>query len=175
MKLKRYEGNPILSPHPTNAWEDLAVFNPAAWYDAEAGEVLLLYRAAESHPEYKCYFGLATSCDGYHFERTSDEPVFCPSSDAFDGSTIQDPRIIKMGDWYYITYAAGLAGPVSRRRRGPLLSDRRHVVGLSADLPGLTRNTRVREYPTAAHRQREGLRCHCTGSTSRSLSVTSCW
>jgi len=42
----------------------LAVFNPAAWYDEENGEVLLLYRSAESHPEYKCYFGLAKSKDG---------------------------------------------------------------------------------------------------------------
>jgi hypothetical protein len=25
MKLKRYEGNPILSPHPDHPWEDLAV------------------------------------------------------------------------------------------------------------------------------------------------------
>ena len=33
MKLTRYRGNPILSPHPEHPWEDLAVFNPAAWYD----------------------------------------------------------------------------------------------------------------------------------------------
>ena len=72
MKLQRYDGNPILSPHPDHAWEDLAVFNPAAWYDETTGEVLLLYRAAESGPEYKCYFGLAKSQDGYHFERVSD-------------------------------------------------------------------------------------------------------
>jgi len=67
---------------------------------------LLLYRAAESHPEYKCYFGLATSRDGYHFERTSDQPVLRPSVEGFDGATIQDARIVKMGQWYYITYAA---------------------------------------------------------------------
>ena len=105
MKLRRYQGNPILSPNPDNAWEDLAVFNPAAWYDAERGEVLLLYRAAESHPEYKCYFGLAKSTNGYDFERTSDQPVLSPSGDGFDGSTIQDPRMVKIGDWFYITYA----------------------------------------------------------------------
>lgn len=105
MKLNRYDGNPILSPHPTHPWEDLAVFNPAAWYDAENQEVLLLYRAAESHPEYKCYFGLATSKDGYHFERVSEEPVISPSVDGFDASTIQDPRMVKMGDTYFITYA----------------------------------------------------------------------
>ncbi len=106
MKLTRFSGNPILSPHPGHPWEDLAVFNPAAWYDEERKEVLLLYRTAESHPDYKCYFGLATSKDGYHFERVSDQPVLSPSIEGFDGATIQDPRITKMGEWYYVTYAA---------------------------------------------------------------------
>ena len=105
MKLKRYEGNPILSPNPANEWESLAVFNPGAWYDRENKQVLLLYRAAEAHAEYKCYFGLATSKDGYHFERAGDKPVISPSDDGFDASTIQDPRMVKMGEYYYITYA----------------------------------------------------------------------
>jgi predicted GH43/DUF377 family glycosyl hydrolase len=105
MKFIRHDGNPILSPHPDHPWEDLAVFNPAAWYDEERKEVLLLYRSAESHPEYKCYFGLATSRDGYHFERASEQPVLSPSVEGFDGATIQDPRIIKIGQWYYVTYA----------------------------------------------------------------------
>lgn len=105
MKLKRYEGNPILSPHPDHPWEDLAVFNPAACYDPDRKEVLLLYRSGESHPDYKCYFGLATSSDGYHFKRVSDQPVLNPSVEGFDGATIQDPRITKMGDWFYVTYA----------------------------------------------------------------------
>lgn len=105
MKLDRFPGNPILSPRPDHPWEDLAVFNPAAWYDEQAGEVLLLYRAAESGPEYKCYFGLAKSRDGYHFERVSDQPVLNPSGEGFDGATIQDPRMVKIGDWFYITYA----------------------------------------------------------------------
>ena len=106
MRLKRYEGNPILSPNPQNWWESLAVFNPAAWYDMDSGQVLLLYRAAESGPEYKCCFGLAAGSDGYHFKRISDEPTFCPSADGFDASTVQDPRMVKMGEYYYITYAA---------------------------------------------------------------------
>ncbi|MBN2136541.1 MAG: hypothetical protein JW720_01920 [Sedimentisphaerales bacterium] len=105
MKLKRYQGNPILRPNPANEWENLAVFNPAAWRDADSGQVVMLYRAAEAHSEYKCYFGLAKSTDGYHFERTSDRPVLSPSEDGFDASTIQDPRMVKMGEWYYITYA----------------------------------------------------------------------
>ena len=105
VQLKRFEGNPILSPHPEHAWEDLAVFNPAAYYDELQGEVVLLYRTAESGPEYKGGFGLATGRDGYHFERTSDRPVLSPSVEGYDGATIQDPRLIRMGDWFYVTYA----------------------------------------------------------------------
>lgn len=105
MKLKRYEGNPILSPHPDHPWEALAVFNPGAWYDEARQEVLLLYRAAEAGPEYKCWLGLARSQDGYHFERASDQPCLSPSVEGFDGATLQDPRLIKMGDWFYVTYA----------------------------------------------------------------------
>jgi predicted GH43/DUF377 family glycosyl hydrolase len=105
VKLKRYEGNPILHPNPANQWENLAVFNPAAWYDEDKKQVLLLYRAAEAHPEYKCYFGLAVSSDGYHFERISEKPVFNPSIDGFNASTVQDPRMVKMGEYFYITYA----------------------------------------------------------------------
>ena len=106
MKFTRFAGNPILSPQPDHPWEDLAVFNPAAWYDEASRRVLLLYRSAESGPEYKCYFGLATSSDGYHFERVGEEPVLGPSVEGFDGATIQDPRLTKMGEWYYVTYAA---------------------------------------------------------------------
>jgi predicted GH43/DUF377 family glycosyl hydrolase len=105
MKLKRYAGNPILKPHPGHPWEDLAVFNPAAIYDEQRKEVLMLYRTAESGPEYKCWFGLARSRDGFQFERVSDLPAMSPSVEGFDGATIQDPRITKMGEWYYVTYA----------------------------------------------------------------------
>jgi predicted GH43/DUF377 family glycosyl hydrolase len=105
LKLERFAGNPILSPHPEHPWEDLAVFNPAAWYDEESGQVFLLYRAAESGPEYKCYLGLATSRDGYRFERASAAPALDPSVEGFDGATLQDPRITRMGDWFYVTYA----------------------------------------------------------------------
>ena len=93
MKLRRYEGNPILYPNAANQWENLAVFNPAAWYDEDKKQVILLYRAAEAAPEYKCYFGLAVSKDGYHFERVSNQPAFNPSIDGFDASTVQDPRM----------------------------------------------------------------------------------
>ena len=106
MKVTRYEGNPILSPNPANDWESLVATNPGAWYDEESGEVLMLYRAAGNDPEHRIHFGLAASRDGYHFRRVSERPVFSPSADGFDAGCVEDARIVKMGEWYYVTYAS---------------------------------------------------------------------
>ena len=106
MRLKRYAGNPILSPTPENPWENLVTTNPGAWYDVDRQEVIMLYRAAGSDPEHRICLGLATSTDGTHFVRGCDQPVFSPSENGFDAGCIEDPRIVKMGDTYFITYAA---------------------------------------------------------------------
>lgn len=106
MKLKRYEGNPIISPIDAHDWENLVASNPGAWYDEEKQEVILLYRASGRDAEFYVHFGMAVSKDGYNFERVSDKPVFSPSIDGFDAGCVEDPRIVKMGEWYYITYAS---------------------------------------------------------------------
>ena len=106
MKLQRYAGNPILSPLPEHPWESEVATNPGAWYDSESKQVFMLYRTAGADDLHKIHFSLATSRDGYHFERVSDQPVFSPSADGFDAGCVEDPRIVKMGDWYYVTYAS---------------------------------------------------------------------
>lgn len=103
MKLKKYAGNPILSPNPENAWESLVVCNPAAWY--EAGKYYLLYRAAGDDEEHFIHIGLATSEDGFNFTRVQDTPVLSPSIGNYDGGSVEDPRVVKFGDEYYMTYA----------------------------------------------------------------------
>lgn len=105
-RLERFGDGPILSPKPDSEWESLVVTNPGAWYDQESGQVLMLYRAAGHDVEHKIHLGLATSPDGYHFRRASDRPVLSPSEMGFDGGCVEDPRIIKLGDWYYVTYAS---------------------------------------------------------------------
>lgn len=103
MKLKKYEQNPILSPNEANHWESLVTCNPGVWYDE--GIFYMLYRAAGDDSEHVIRFGLATSTDGYNFVRSSDEPVFGPSADGADSGCIEDPRIVKFDDFYYVTYA----------------------------------------------------------------------
>ena len=105
MKLQRFKGNPILRPNPKNKWESIVTTNPGAWYDKESGKVFMLYRAAGNDVGHRIHFGLAVSTDGYRFKRVSDRPAFSPSKDGFDAGCVEDPRIVKIGDYFYITYA----------------------------------------------------------------------
>lgn len=103
MKLTKFEGNPILAPHPEHAWENFSVCNPGAW--EEDGVFYLLYRAAGDDEGHVIRFGLAESQDGFHFTRSGSTPVFAPSEDGPDAGCVEDPRIVKFGEMYYITYA----------------------------------------------------------------------
>lgn len=103
MKLKKWDRNPILRPTGKGYWEKVAVLNPGAWY--ENGIVYLLYRASGEFDDYRIYFGLAISKDGFNFERVSDEPVLKPSKKGFDAGCVEDPRIVKFGNMFYVTYA----------------------------------------------------------------------
>lgn len=85
MKLLRSASNPILSANPNNEWENLVVLNPAVIYDEESQEFVMLYRAAGDTIEHFIYLGLATSNDGVHFERKSNQPIFEPIYDGEDG------------------------------------------------------------------------------------------
>lgn len=130
MKLKRYEGNPILSPNPELEWENSCACNPGAWYDGS--KVYLLYRAGPDNDQHPIYFGLAESTDGQTFTRTSKEPAFGPSNDGFDGGCVEDARIVKYGDIYYVTYATRLFPP------GPYW---KKVIPLNVHNPGIFANT----------------------------------
>ena len=46
MKLKKYSGNPILSPNPHSTWDNFCVLNPAVVYDEESKKFIMVYRAA---------------------------------------------------------------------------------------------------------------------------------
>lgn len=106
MKLKKYEHNPILEKNPKNAWESLVVLNPAVIYHEEEELFYMLYRAAGKDLEHVMHIGLAISEDGYHFKRVSDEPLISPDPISLDAGGVEDPRLVKLGDYYYLTYAS---------------------------------------------------------------------
>ena len=103
MKLEKFSGNPILSPNPRRPWESLVVCNPGVIYDQ--GTFHMLYRAAGNDPEHIIRFGLATSQDGFNFERAQADPIFSPSVDGEDAGCVEDPRIVKTNGHFLITYA----------------------------------------------------------------------
>ena len=105
MELTRYEKNPILCPNQKNEWENFCVLNPAVIYDEESKKFIMLYRAAGDTKEHYIQLGLATSEDGFTFKRESDNPSLAVDVDDADGGCIEDPRLVKIDDFYYITYA----------------------------------------------------------------------
>lgn len=111
MKLTKSKINPILSPNPKNEWEARCVLNPAVIYDDKREKFVMLYRTAGNDKRHQIVFGLAESDDGVHFTRMSDEPIFRPNCNEPEGGCVEDPRLTKLGDLYYLTYAAHAYAP----------------------------------------------------------------
>lgn len=92
-----YEHNPVLKPLG-GSWESSNLYNPAALVVDDT--VVILYRA---HAEdIISHIGIATSEDGFHFERES-EPVLSPTED-YERYGCEDPRITAIDGVYYLTY-----------------------------------------------------------------------
>jgi predicted GH43/DUF377 family glycosyl hydrolase len=106
MKLTKYNNNPILKPNPKNTWENLVVLNPAVVYDEKKKEFIMLYRAADDSDLHRIVLGHAISKDGFNFIRTSDQPNLAGSENNVDEGGVEDPRLVKIGDWYFLTYAS---------------------------------------------------------------------
>ena len=112
-KLKRLQDKPVLSPDERHDWEKAAVFNAAVIYDNNLFH--MFYRASDNpffldtekpDPERKftSVLGYASSTDGIHFKRY-DEPVLRPSG-LNDSWGIEDPRLTKIDDTYYLLYTS---------------------------------------------------------------------
>ena len=106
MKLKKFDGNPILKPNPDNGWEDFAVLNPAVIYDEKMQKFVMLYRAVGDEYQHRIRFGLATSRDGYNFQRCSNVPVMDARDNDPDEAGLEDARAVNIDGRYYITYAS---------------------------------------------------------------------
>ncbi len=111
MKITKYEGNPILSPLSDSEFESKCVLNPAVVFDEERQKFMMVYRAAGSDMAHVIRFGLASSDDGIHFTRYEGNPVFSPVNGQPDGGCVEDPRIVKIGKTYFMTYAARCYAP----------------------------------------------------------------
>src|SRR2546428_7877976 len=94
----RASNDPILSPQGTT-WESAGTFNPAVVL--YKGKIVMLYRAQDAAGTSR--LGYAESKDGIHFTRRP-EPVLSPETDYEKDGGVEDPRLQKFGDTYYLTY-----------------------------------------------------------------------
>lgn len=111
MKLERVKENPILSPNPKNKWEELCVLNPAVIFNNEDNKFYMFYRAAANDKKHTISLGLATSTDGVNFKRYQKVPILKGEEGGVDEGGIEDPRIVKIGDYFYLTYASRVFHP----------------------------------------------------------------
>lgn len=107
VKLERLTTVPVLSPVKHHEWEKAAVFNCAAIY--EEGLFHIFYRATDRgfrEPESKFVssIGYAVSKDGLHFTR-HEKPIYTGEGPQ-EARGVEDPRITKIGDTYYMLYTA---------------------------------------------------------------------
>ena len=91
-------GNPIMAPKG-DGFESAGVFNPAVV--KKDGKFVMLYRAQDKDGTSR--LGYAHSTDGSHFVRRS-EPVLVPETDYEKEGGVEDPRLVKIGSTYYLTY-----------------------------------------------------------------------
>ncbi len=94
----RASNEPILSPQGAT-WESAGTFNPAVTF--AFGKFIMLYRAQDASGASR--LGYAESSDGIHFARRPD-PVLSPETDYEKDGGVEDPRLQKLGDTWYLTY-----------------------------------------------------------------------
>ena len=89
---------PILAPQG-NGWESAGTFNPAVVeYN---GKFVMLYRAQDAAGTSR--LGYAESTDGMQFTRRP-EPVLSPEADYEKDGGVEDPRLQRFGETFYLTY-----------------------------------------------------------------------
>jgi predicted GH43/DUF377 family glycosyl hydrolase len=95
---RRMSETPIISPRG-NGWESAGTFNAAVI--ERDGKIVMLYRAQDGKGTSR--LGYAESSDGIGFTRRA-EPVFVPTEEYEKDGGVEDPRLVKFGDTYYLTY-----------------------------------------------------------------------
>ena len=99
--VKRFEGNPIITPAMIPGAN--AVFNSAVVRFEDGYAAILRVESKQGFQTMR----MAWSDDGIHFDVLPD-PILAPTEEPFVTfeEAIYDPRITKIGDTYYICYAA---------------------------------------------------------------------
>ncbi len=97
---ERISNEPILKPGAGGTdWTNFGLFNPTAI--KIGSKTVLLFRAQDE--KHTSRIGYAESEDGLHFTLRP-EPVLSPEAPYEKGGGVEDPRVVKIGNLYYLTY-----------------------------------------------------------------------
>ncbi|MGC9523718.1 MAG: glycosidase [Anaerolineae bacterium] len=141
LRLERVGDGPILEPRADVYWEKDTVFNTAAVYDAslDRGPFHLLYRGVAHTPgdPNRSSIGYAWSEDGVHFERL-DKPVLPSNVVPEESQGVEDPRVTKIGDTFYMLYTAfdGVRTQVAMATSADLIHWERQGIMIPSSLYG---------------------------------------
>jgi predicted GH43/DUF377 family glycosyl hydrolase len=94
----RVQAEPIISPSGTS-WQSAGTFNPGVI--RQGNKIVMLYRAQDANGTSR--LGYASSDDGVHFTSRL-EPVLSPEAPYEENGGVEDPRLIKIGKTFYLTY-----------------------------------------------------------------------
>ncbi|MDQ3211797.1 MAG: glycoside hydrolase family 130 protein [Acidobacteriota bacterium] len=97
-RWQRASNDPIIAPRG-DGWESAGTFNPTVV--EHNGQIVMLYRAQDRNGTSR--LGYATSTDGIRFARRP-EPVLSPETEYEKDGGIEDPRLVKIDDTFYLTY-----------------------------------------------------------------------
>ncbi|HTQ55034.1 MAG TPA: glycoside hydrolase family 130 protein [Bryobacteraceae bacterium] len=95
---RRLGSQPVLKP-AAPAWMSAGAFNPAA--AMLHGQTVLLFRARDIRGTSR--IGYASSADGLHFQ-VDPKPVLEPATPYERGGGVEDPRLVRIGATWYMTY-----------------------------------------------------------------------
>lgn len=128
-KWDRLSEKPIISPEG-DGFESAGTFNPTVV--KHDGGFVMLYRAQDR--QGKSSLGYAKSDDGIHFVRRS-EPVMVAEAPYERDGGVEDPRVVKVGDTFYLTYTGyNNHGGTGTHANGPIHGDAQLCMATSPDL-----------------------------------------
>ena len=99
----KYKKNPVITPDCKLSHEKECTYNPCAIVHNK--KIYLIYRAEGQYGDYISSLCLATSKDGYNFNKYKKNPIIQPSRPE-EKRGCEDPRITKIGDKFYLTYTS---------------------------------------------------------------------
>ena len=102
LKFKGYEGNPILTPGESGSWDDLYVINA---FVLEDHDTIYLFYTAYSQSGSRA-LGLATSIDGYQFNKFKGNPILTGDKKGYDAFGVAQAQVLKV-DSLWVLYFNG--------------------------------------------------------------------